>query len=74
MFTTFGGFCLIICISEQGVITKTGMDDFDIKDFINKAVGQCIAQEANVVNKVLVGNLKSYLPALYSSFYDYRPI
>jgi hypothetical protein len=43
MFTTFGGFCLIICISEQGVITKTGMDDFDIKDFINKAVGQCIA-------------------------------
>jgi hypothetical protein len=28
---------MIICISEQGVITKTGMDDFDIKDFINKA-------------------------------------
>lgn len=30
-------------ITEKGVITKTGMDDFDIKDFINKAVGQCIA-------------------------------
>ncbi|PNT32996.1 hypothetical protein POPTR_006G219900v4 [Populus trichocarpa] len=24
-------------ITEKGVITKTGMDDFDIKDFINKA-------------------------------------
>lgn len=30
-------------ITEKGVITKTGTDDFDIKDFINKAVGQCIA-------------------------------
>ncbi|KAL9363086.1 hypothetical protein Peur_045871 [Populus x canadensis] len=30
-------------ITEKGVITKTGTDDFDIKDFINKAVSQCIA-------------------------------
>ncbi|KAG6770457.1 hypothetical protein POTOM_026140 [Populus tomentosa] len=30
-------------ITEKGVITKTGTDDFDIKDFINRAVGQCIA-------------------------------
>ncbi|CAK7352762.1 unnamed protein product [Dovyalis caffra] len=30
-------------ITEQGVITKTGTDDFDIKDFITRAVGKCIA-------------------------------
>ncbi|KAJ6994566.1 methylthioribose-1-phosphate isomerase [Populus alba x Populus x berolinensis] len=41
------GIQLLILISgiitEKGVITKTGTDDFDIKDFINRAVGQCIA-------------------------------
>ncbi|KAJ6914741.1 methylthioribose-1-phosphate isomerase [Populus alba x Populus x berolinensis] len=30
-------------ITEKGVITKTGADDFGIKDFINRAVSQCIA-------------------------------